>query len=568
MSTIGKTRSWLYVPGHRTDLVRKALDGPADAIVVDLEDAVPPALKEQARHNAVETCASRPNRIWVRINGAGTDWADGDAAALAGGTAAGLRVPKAEDPAAVAALAERTGLALHLLIESARGLHRVFELAECHPLVAGISPGETDLAADLRIRDRRELAWARARIVTANRAAGLPSPVASVWTDLAETAGLTEDSTALRDAGFFGRSVIHPGQIDPVHRVFTPDRDEVERARALLDSLDVAGESAAWVDDRGRFVDPAVVAGARWVTDLADSLDDSPNDHDEPARTSGREGVRVTTPSTADRGLLDAVRAGTRVIELGHPLYTGMAGSPNHPGFRMSLERRHGDAVRPDGGSASNEVIVTGGHTGTHVDALAHVSHDGKLHGGIDAAEAQRGGKHTAHGAETIPPMVTRGVFLDVAAVHGVDVLEPGYGVSADDLARAAERAGAEPGPGDVAVVRTGWGQHFGDPPAYVGKETGVPGMTVQGARWLAERKIVATGTDTTAYEQIPAGAGHRVLPVHRELLVEHGIHIVEHMACEDAAEAGLGEFLAVFTPLRIVGATGAPVRPLAVVPA
>lgn len=568
MSAVGRARSWLYVPGHRADLVGKALDGAADAIVVDLEDAVPPAFKEQARETAVATCASRPNRIWVRINAAGSDWAEDDAAALAGRAAAGLRVPKAEDPAVVAALAERTGLPLHLLIESARGLRQVFELAECHPLVAGVSPGETDLAADLRIREHRELGFARARIVTANRAAGLPSPIASVWTDLADTAGLTEDSTALRDAGFFGRSVIHPGQIEPVHRAFTPGRDEVRRARSLLDSLDVTGDSAAWVDDSGRFVDPAVVAGARWVSELADSLDDLPHDHDEPARTRGREGERVTAPSTAGSGLLDAVRAGTRTIELGHPLYTGMAGSPNHPGFRMTLERRHGDAVRPDGGSASNEVIVTGGHTGTHVDALAHVSHDGKLHGGIDAAEAQCGGKHTAHGAETIPPMVTRGVFLDVAAVHGVDVLEPGYGVTADDLARAAERAGAEPGPGDVVVVRTGWGRLFSDPQAYVGKETGVPGMTVPAARWLAEREIVATGTDTTAYEQIPAGAGHRVLPVHRELLVEHGIHIVEHMACEDAAEAGLGEFLAVFAPLRIVGGTGAPVRPLAVVPA
>jgi kynurenine formamidase len=264
-----------------------------------------------------------------------------------------------------------------------------------------------------------------------------------------------------------------------------------------------------------------------------------------------------TTRGTA--ALLDAVGAGTRVIELGHPLFTGMPSSPNHPGFRMTLERRHGDAVRPDGGSASNEVIITGGHVGTHVDALAHVSHDGLLHGGIDAEQAQRGGKHTVHGAETIPPMVTRGVLLDVAALHGVE---------AADLAAAAERAGAEPGPGDVALVRTGWARLFGDATAYVGAASGVPGVTVDGARWLAERGVVATGSDTTAYEQIPAGAGHRVLPVHRVLLVEHGIHIVEHLALEDAAEAGLGEFLAVFAPLRIVGGTGAPVRPLAVVAA
>ncbi|MBP2365218.1 HpcH/HpaI aldolase/citrate lyase family protein [Pseudonocardia parietis] len=292
MTAVGRARSWLYVPGHRGDLVRKALAGPADAVVVDLEDAVPPAHKDEARETAVTTCAEQPDRVWVRVNGSGTPWADADAAALAapaGGSVAGLRVPKAEEPAAVAALAERTGAPLHLLIESARGLRRVFELAECHPLVAGVSPGETDLAADLRIRDRRELAWARARIVTANRAAGLPSPVASVWTDLADRAGLTADSAALRDSGFFGRSVIHPGQIDPVHRAFTPDRAEIERARALLDSVDAAG-SAAWVDDRGRFVDPAVVAGARWVLDLADSLGDTPPDHHEPAGvTAGKE---------------------------------------------------------------------------------------------------------------------------------------------------------------------------------------------------------------------------------------------------------------------------------------
>lgn len=283
MTTIGLARSWLYVPGHRTDLISKALDGPADAVVVDLEDAVPPAYKEQARQAAVTTCESRRNQVWVRINGAGTDWTEDDAAALAGHGAAGLRVPKAEDPSAVAALAERTGLPQHLLIESASGLRRVFELAECHPLVAGVSPGETDLAADLRIRDRRELAWARARIVTANRAAGLPSPIASVWTDLSDTTGLAEDSTALRDAGFFGRSVIHPAQVSQVHQAFTPDREEVERSRALLDSLDVADDSAAWVDDRGRFVDPAVVASARWVTELADALGASPTDYDKPA---------------------------------------------------------------------------------------------------------------------------------------------------------------------------------------------------------------------------------------------------------------------------------------------
>jgi len=222
--------------------------------------------------------------------------------------------------------------------------------------------------------------------------------------------------------------------------------------------------------------------------------------------------------------------------------------------------------MRPDGSSAANEVLITGGHVGTHIDALAHVSFQGKLHGGIDAAEAQAGGQFREHGTERIPPLVRRGVLLDVAAARGADSLDPGYGVTAADLAEAARRVGAEPGPGDVALVRTGWARHFGDADRYIGHDSGVPGVTEDAARWLADRQIVAAGADTTAFEQIPAGAGHRLLPVHRLLLVEHGIYIMEHMNLEDAASRGLTEFVFVTAPLRIVGGTGSPIRPFAVV--
>ena len=122
--------------------------------------------------------------------------------------------------------------------------------------------------------------------------------------------------------------------------------------------------------------------------------------------------------------LLSAVAGGVRLFELGQPFFTGMPCSPNHPGFRMTLIRRHGDMLRPDGGSAANEIIVTGGHVGTHIDALSHVSHDGKLHGDVDAAQAQQGGVFTTHGAENLPGLLRRGVLLDVAAVHGVATLD------------------------------------------------------------------------------------------------------------------------------------------------
>lgn len=275
---------------------------------------------------------------------------------------------------------------------------------------------------------------------------------------------------------------------------------------------------------------------------------------------------RTAPAPAATDPLLAAVAGGVRTVELGHPHFTNMPCSPNHPGFRMTLIRRHGDMTREDGGSAANEIIVTGGHVGTHVDALSHVSHDGKLHGGVDAAEAQAGGVFSTHGADATPALLCRGVLLDIAALHGVDTLAPGYGVTAEDLANAADRAGVAVRTGDVVLVRTGWARNFDDPATYLGQTDGVPGPTVDAARWLVERGVRATGADTTAYEQIPPGAGHRVLPVHRVLLVDAGVYIIEHLNLEDAAAEGLTEFVFVMAPLRIVGGTGSPVRPFAAV--
>lgn len=272
--------------------------------------------------------------------------------------------------------------------------------------------------------------------------------------------------------------------------------------------------------------------------------------------------------TTVPTELLAALSRGVRIVELGQPHFTNMPCSPNHPGFRMTLIRRHGDMMRPDGGSAANEIIVTGGHVGTHVDALAHVSHDGKLHGGVDAHAAQQGGTFSTHGADATPALLCRGVLLDVAGLHGTDVLPAGYGVSAEDLAGAADRAGVEVGAGDIALIRTGWARHFDNPATYLGQTDGVPGPTTEAAAWLVERGVRATGADTTAYEQIPSGAGHRVLPVHRVLLVEAGIYIIEHLNLEDAAAQDLTEFAFVMAPLRIVGGTGSPIRPFAAVQA
>lgn len=264
--------------------------------------------------------------------------------------------------------------------------------------------------------------------------------------------------------------------------------------------------------------------------------------------------------------VLDAVLAGVRVFDLGRPMFTGMPQSPNHPRFTHTLPRRHGDMVRRDGGSAANDLLVTGTHVGTHIDALAHVSHDGRLHGGADAGAAGRGGRYLDHGVHTIAPMVCRGVLLDVPRALGLAECEPGYEITPADLARTLDRLDLRIGPGDVVLIRSGWGRRFDDGEAYLGRESGVPGVGEAGARWLADRRVLAVGADSIAFERLTAADGHAVLPAHRILLVEHGIYIVEALALEELAAAAVGEFTFVLSPLNLVGATGSPVRPLAVV--
>lgn len=266
-----------------------------------------------------------------------------------------------------------------------------------------------------------------------------------------------------------------------------------------------------------------------------------------------------------DNALLRQMSSNAEVFDLAQPLSTETPSSPNHPGFKMGLLRRHGDTVREDGGSASSEIIVTGGHVGTHVDALAHVSHDGYLHGGVLAEESQRGGRFSEHGIDKMEPIVSRGVLLDVAGLHGQNSLPGGYGITAADLQGAAEKDEVEIGAGDVALVRSGWSRNFENATAFLGHDTGVPGPTEDAGQWLAERGVRATGGETIAYEQIKPGAGHALLPVHRLLLVEHGIHIIEVMRLDELAYRGVYEFLFILAPLKILGGTGSPVRPLAV---
>lgn len=257
------------------------------------------------------------------------------------------------------------------------------------------------------------------------------------------------------------------------------------------------------------------------------------------------------------------------IVDLGHPLEQSIPTSPSHPGYRHALMRRHGDAVRADGTSGANDLLVLGSHTGTHIDALAHISHNGMLHGGVRADEAQRTGRFTQLGVEQIAPAIVPAVLLDVPRALGMPRLDPAQPVGPAELDAAASLV---PGPipqGAAILIRTGWGQLWDRGLDFVGHESGVPGPDESGGMWLARHRPRFVGSDTTAFEHIPAGAGHARLPVHRIMLVEQGVPIIEMLALETLAERAADPadlaFDLVLAPLALLGATGSPVRPLAV---
>jgi kynurenine formamidase len=263
--------------------------------------------------------------------------------------------------------------------------------------------------------------------------------------------------------------------------------------------------------------------------------------------------------------LLQALEKGIRVFDLAVPMQSGMPAAPANVPFSMALSRRHGDSdASGQGGTASNAVIITGDHVGTHIDALSHVASKGILCGGVAVSEAMQGGKYVKLGADSIKPMVCRGVFLDIPALKGKTRLDPGYGITDGDL---QEALGDTPlNEGDVVLIRTGWIQLFSDPVAFLGHKTGTPGPDASGGRWLASHKVRAAGGDTISFEQVQLGPNFSKRPCHGILLWENGIHIIEVLDMEELAREKVKEFLFVLSPLKLVGATGSPVRPLAVV--
>jgi citrate lyase subunit beta/citryl-CoA lyase len=270
-------RSYLYVPASEPRKIEKALASDADAVVLDLEDAVAPGQKQKARETAAEVLETELAKlVFVRINGLDSDLADADIEAICHPRLVGLRLPKAESAESVRHVARKLEAfgceaSIQCLIESALGLELSFEIARAHTRVVGVSLGEADLKADLGVEADAGLLYARSRIVAAARAARLPAPVQSVYAEVHDLDGLRKSSEEGKSLGFIGRSAIHPKQVPIINEVFTPTDEEVAAAIELLDRMKGAAEGGkgAFLLEDGRFVDEAIARSARLTLALA-----------------------------------------------------------------------------------------------------------------------------------------------------------------------------------------------------------------------------------------------------------------------------------------------------------
>ncbi len=244
-----------------------------------------------------------------------------------------------------------------------------------------------------------------------------------------------------------------------------------------------------------------------------------------------------------------------RAYDLGQPYFPGMPHFPSHPPFLYSLTKRHGDICYEGGTTSAADAIALGTHVGTHIDALSHFSCNGVFFGGKTVDHTYEHGMAEL-GVDTIAPIVRRGVLLDIAGSQSVEALPPEFEIRPEHLSSALHSELRE---GDVALIRTGWARYFADAKRYI-NNTYAPGPGLEGARWLSKHRIFAAGSDTVAFEKVPSPA----MVVHRHLLVDSGIHIIEVLNLEELAEQRVYEFLFVAAPMNVRGATGAPVRPLA----
>jgi len=256
-------RSYLFVPGNRPERFDKALGAGADAVIVDLEDAVPPAAKSAAR-DAVAAWLAPAHAIVLRINAAGTPWFEDDLALARRAGVAAVMLPKAERAAEVEAVGD---VAVIALLESAAGLANARAVAAC-PNVRRLAFGAIDFQLDLGLQAGfDDLLAFRSEIALASRLAGLAPPVDSPSVAIEHADEVEREARAARRLGFGGKLCIHPRQVAGVNAAFAPTPDELAWAARVVEAARASGGAAVQVD--GRMIDRPVILRAQRLLDQA-----------------------------------------------------------------------------------------------------------------------------------------------------------------------------------------------------------------------------------------------------------------------------------------------------------
>ena len=280
--------------------------------------------------------------------------------------------------------------------------------------------------------------------------------------------------------------------------------------------------------------------------------------------------------SDDERGALNyigaaEVRHATTLVRTGEVLRLAQLLSPKTPvpshrcGMQHFMGRDGGDyaagAKRPGGFQFAEDTVVMPLHIGTHVDALCHAWYDDKLYNGYlgDTLRSTTGAARL--GVEKMPPVVTRGVLFDLVRLKG-RLLADGESIGRADLEAAAAAAGITPGRGDAVLLRTGWleAQKGVKQPSFNEE----PGIDLEAALWLAEAEVAVVGADNFAIEVLPFPQG-KVFPVHQRLIRDFGVVLLEGLMLDPLVASERHEFMFVASALPIVGATGSPLSPVAI---
>ncbi len=263
----------------------------------------------------------------------------------------------------------------------------------------------------------------------------------------------------------------------------------------------------------------------------------------------------------AERKLMKQL-ASQKIYDLSEPLFDGAPVHQADPPFLFTLYRNHSQTKRyfEDGFAYALELVHTSMHSGTHIDALCHMSKNGKLHGGIKIHDAldEDTGRFSKLGIETYPLKIWRGILLDIAAEKQVANLEPSYEITENDLRKAARFARVEIGKGDAVLVRTGYGKFYTqNPKIYLAAH---PGLGWTAGKWLASNQVALVGTDNLSFDATPT----KKYPAHIEIMVKAGVYVVKNLYLEELSDKRIYEFPLIVIPLKVLGATGSFVRPIA----